>query len=293
MQHQVNTTRQNLFFEHLSPGIGVGFPVPKDWLPITTFPLLIVVGMTGVGKSTITKALAEEGLDFTLLPNRRALTERLIIAPMLKMQEKLMQPSCRIKRLAYTRLYREYFPGGMGHILASLHINPQQVNSMLVFDSLRGENEVCYADKALKNAKFVMLTAPSIVRLERLLKRHDPFDRISNQELEENRQIIPEALTNFASLGVPEASAYFTPKEEQEILELVSKQVVTGVELREKLKIFVEESQNYESVPTKQILEAMDTSDRSLIIDTIASPQESAKVIISRLYKSVNIKTDK
>ncbi|MEH2047565.1 AAA family ATPase [Nostoc sp.] len=293
MHNRVNTTRQNLFFEHLSPSVGVGFPVPKDWLPITSFPLLIIVGMTGVGKSTITKALVEEGLDFTLLPNRRILTERVIIAPMLKMQEKLVQSHCRIKRLTYTRLYREYFPGGMGHILASLHINPQEVNSMLVFDSLRGENEVCYAAKALKNAKFVMLTAPNTMRLERLLKRHDSFDWIASQELDDNRQTIPEALTNFASLGVPEASVYFTPKEEQEILELVGKQVVTDVELRDKLKIFVEESQNYDSVPTKQILEAMDTSDRSLIIDTIASPQESAKAIISRLCKSVNIKTNK
>ncbi|MDZ8034694.1 AAA family ATPase [Nostoc sp. DedSLP04] len=293
MQDRVNTTRQNLFFEHLSLGVGVGFPVPKDWLPITSFPLLIIVGMTGVGKSTIAKALAKEGLDFTLLPNRRVLTERVIIAPMLKMQEKLIQPHCRIKRLTYTRLYREYFPGGMGHILASLHINPQQVNSMLVFDSLRGENEIRYAAKALKNAKFVMLTAPNTVRLERLIKRHDSFDRIANQELDERMQIIPEILSNFASLGVPEASAYFTPKEEQQILELVSKQVITSLELREKLKIFVEESQNYDSVLTKQILEAMDTSDRSLIIDTIVSPQESAKAIISQLYKSANIKTNK
>ncbi|MGV0106269.1 ATPase [Nostoc sp. DSM 114160] len=293
MQDRVNTTRQNLFFEHLSLGVGVGFPVPKDWLPITSFPLLIIVGMTGVGKSTIAKALAEEGLDFTLLPNRRVLTERVIIAPMLKMQEKLMQPHCRIKRLTYTRLYREHFPGGMGHILASLHINPQQVNSMLVFDSLRGENEIRYAAKALKNAKFVMLTVPNTVRLERLIKRHDSFDRIANQELDDRMQIIPEVLSNFASLGVPEASAYFTPKEEQQILELVYKQVVTGLELQEKLKIFVEESQNYDSVSTKQILEAMDTSDRSLIIDTIASPQESAKAIISRLCKSANIKTNK
>lgn len=68
---------------------------------------------------------------------------------------------------------------------------------------------------------------------------------------------------------------------------------IKNIELRDKLKIFVEESQNYDSVATKQILEAMDTSDRSLIIDTTASPQQSAKAIISRLYKSVDIKTNK
>ncbi|MCC5599170.1 hypothetical protein [Nostoc favosum] len=37
---------------------------------------------------------------------------------------------------------------------------------------------------------------------------------------------------------------------------------------------------------SSKILEALDTSDRSLIIDTIASLQESAKAIISRLCKS-------
>ncbi|MEH2437705.1 MAG: hypothetical protein V7K25_26355 [Nostoc sp.] len=63
--------------------------------------------------------------------------------------------------------------------------------------------------------------------------------------------------------------------------------------MRNKLKIFVEESQNYDSVPTKQILKAIDTSDRSPIIDTIASLQESTKAIISRLCKSVDIKTSK
>ncbi|AUB39566.1 hypothetical protein COO91_05562 [Nostoc flagelliforme CCNUN1] len=43
----------------------------------------------------------------------------------------------------------------------------------------------------------------------------------------------------------------------------------------------MEKSQNYDSVPIKQILEAMYTSDRSLIIDTIASPQKLTKTIIS------------
>ncbi|MDZ7954655.1 hypothetical protein [Nostoc sp. DedQUE09] len=35
----------------------------------------------------------------------------------------------------------------------------------------------------------------------------------------------------YVSLGVAEVSDYFTLQEEQEILELVGKQVVTGVEL--------------------------------------------------------------
>ncbi len=37
----------------------------------------------------------------------------------------------------------------------------------------------------------------------------------------------------------------------------------------------------------------MDTSDRSFIIDTIASPQESAKAIICQLCKYGDIKTNK
>lgn len=38
----------------------------------------------------------------------------------------------------------------MGHILAQLQVNPSLINHPLIFDGLRGENEVTYAANTLK-----------------------------------------------------------------------------------------------------------------------------------------------
>jgi putative ribosome biogenesis GTPase RsgA len=51
---------------------------PPQFRPLTDFVLVILVGLTGVGKSTIIAAL-QERLDFTLLPNRRNITDEIII----------------------------------------------------------------------------------------------------------------------------------------------------------------------------------------------------------------------
>jgi Mrp family chromosome partitioning ATPase len=53
----------------LAPRIGIGFSVSQGWLPLVDHPLLILVGLTGVGKSTVTVALSHAGVDFSLLPN--------------------------------------------------------------------------------------------------------------------------------------------------------------------------------------------------------------------------------
>jgi hypothetical protein len=41
--------------------------------------MLLLMGLTGVGKSTAVGALQSAGVPLTLLPNRRALTDALII----------------------------------------------------------------------------------------------------------------------------------------------------------------------------------------------------------------------
>ncbi|MGK7875896.1 MAG: AAA family ATPase [Xenococcaceae cyanobacterium] len=277
-------TQQHQLWQQLTPAIGVGLPVPEGWLPIATQPLLIIVGVTGVGKSTTTAALAEEGLSFTLLPNRRTLSDQLIISKMAKENRQQGQTLCRIERLKYTRQYREQFPGGMAHILDQLQVNPEQVNSLLIFDGLRGENEVSYAVTALAKAKFVLLDAPDWVRLQRLLSRNDSFDQIAKPQLEgENVEVEPEALTSFAALGVPEASTLFTSTEKQEFLALARKGIFTTAELHDKLKIVVEERRNYNSVATQSALLAL-APERTLVIDTTThTPQQVAKMIVASL----------
>ena len=139
--------------------------------------------MTGVGKSTTVQSLADEGLAFHLLPNRRLLTSRLIVAPLLREEgeeNKKVQELSRMERLPYIRRYRKRHPGGMAHALSQWQIDPTQRGQLLLFDGLRGENEVRYAINALPLAKFVLLDAPDVIRAQRLLKRRDPYDQLGS-----------------------------------------------------------------------------------------------------------------
>lgn len=270
-------------FQPLSLGVGFGSSVPQGWLSLATKPLIIIVGLTGVGKSTVISNLTEESLDLTLLPNRRTLTDEIII-PQMAEDERSEPYFCRVKRFNYTRQYRQNFPGGMAHVLSQLWINPQQVKTQFVFDGLRGKDEVNYAVKAFPEAKFIVLDAPNKVRLQRILKRNDAFDSVNVvNPNSRNKKINADKLNSFAALGMSEASSVFNSTEEREILSWVRGGSVTVKELQEKLKIVVKEQQNYDSVSTRLTLEKM-APKRTLVIDTtVYNPQQAASQILSYL----------
>ncbi len=272
-----------LEFTQLCPGIAAGNPIPSGWQSIASQPLLIIVGVTGVGKSTTLDILRSQGVDFTLLPNRRALTDRLIIAQMQASEGQQPHSIDRIERLSYTRRYREQYPGGMAHVLTQLWINPSQIASWSIFDGLRGENEVRYAVQALPQAKFVVLDAPDKERLLRLLHRQDPFDQLgSNSSLKvQDKCLASSSVIDFASLGVPEVSSLFDAEQEQLILSLVHRGSVAVEELRAKLKIVVEERRNYDPVATIATLLQL-APERTLVIDTTThSPAQAVNLLLS------------
>ena len=65
-------------FELLAEGLGVGRP-PSGWVAIVDMPVLVLVGVTGVGKSTAVDALRTRMDGLSLLPNRRKLADLLVI----------------------------------------------------------------------------------------------------------------------------------------------------------------------------------------------------------------------
>ncbi len=264
-------------FRSLAPHVGAGAVLPGGWQSITTRPLLILVGPTGVGKSTTVKQLTQQGLGFTLLPDRRVLTDELIIAPQAVAQGRAEPVTCRLERLEFARRYRDQHPGGMGEILQQLAVLTPGVQSLLIFDGLRGRAEVSYAAQALPQAAFVMLDAPDWVRLLRMLHRQDPFDRV---------QAIPassgvQAVSDLEALGIPQAMAYFSPSETAAMLSWVQTGLVTPHELRGKLKVIVEQAQTYQPAATRAALRQW-VGDRSLIIDTARqAPDQVAQAIIA------------
>jgi hypothetical protein len=266
-------------FKEIEPGLGEGWPAPEGWLSVTLCPMIILVGLTSVGKSVTLEELTQKGLRFGLLPDRRILTDRLIIDKLLAEEGRPKYELSRMERYPYMLAYRERFPGGMAHALARLLVDPTQYGSLLIFNGLRGENEVRYAVEALPLARFVVLDAPDAVRVERQLLRNDPHDRgRGTGPLLNNHQL----LADFAALGVPEASKYISPAQEQALLKLVYRGEVDPRELRTKLKILVNDRRSYDPEATKNALLEL-APRRTLVIDTtVNNPEQVAQTVIAR-----------
>ena len=262
-------TTPSLPFTHLTAGVGIGTPAPNAWALIDVRPLLVMVGVTGVGKSTTLAALDARGFAYHLLPDRRDLTDRLII-PTVQAQagESIAPVTDRTRRFAYTRAYRESHPGGMAQALAQLWIDPLALPTLLLFDGLRGEDEVTHAAGLLPTARFVVLQAPDVVRVARLMGRGDPFDQIGGAVLEDSRL---DPIQTFADVGASQAETLFTRLEEQALLELVRTGSVTAEALRAALTIVGEERRNYDPTAACAALQRA-APTRTLVVDTARHP---------------------
>ncbi|MBP7963410.1 MAG: AAA family ATPase [Caldilineaceae bacterium] len=263
-------------FAPIAPGLGRGDPLPADWRRVTDLPLTILVGLTGVGKSTTLTALAETGIAFTLLPNRREVTDWLIITAMQALDGDPIQPvTDRTARFAFTRRYRARFPGGMAHALAQLSVDPVVWPGDLIFDGLRGAEEVTHAAAILPQARFVVLHAPDAVRVQRLLGRNDAFDRVASV----SHKTSAGDIRSFADIGLPAAKEVFGPSQERALLALVHRGEVTAADLAAKLKIVVEERRNYDPDAAQSALQTLAPS-RTLVVDTTRhSPTEAARLM--------------
>lgn len=276
-------TEVTLPFVQLASGVGIGSPAPTGWESIVDCPLLVVVGVTGVGKSTALAALAAAGLDYCLLPDRRDLTDRLIIPSVQAGRGEPPEPvRDRKARFAYTRAYREQNPGGMAQALAQLQIEVAVQDGALLFDGLRGADEVAHAAALLPYALFVVLEAPDAVRVARLMGRDDPFDQINAaHSAAVQRETAAPAIQHFADIGAPEAAEFLTPPEEQALLDLVRSGAVTAAALRDSLAIVLEERRSYDPAAAKDaLLQAAPL--RTLVVDTVRHAPEAVGALILR-----------
>ena len=214
-------------------------PLP-DLVPAVEAPLLILVGLTGVGKSTLVEALA-----LPRLPDRRELVD-LYVLP----RYGARPPIPREERFRLTRRFREEFPGGVAEVLARGYVPPLP---LLLFDGLRGEKEVAYALERLPKALFVVLHAREITRLKRLLARQDAFDRVA---------LSPEEAGRLAEL----AQGVLSREELEEALALAPAEEVLA-----KLKIVAEEKKNYDPEGPLRLLRG---HPRALLLDTEAMALE-------------------
>jgi len=215
-------------------------------VPVREVPLLVLVGLTGVGKSTLVEAL---GLP--RLPDRRELVDRFVLP-----RYGATPPLPREERFRLTRRFREEFPGGVAEVLARGYAAPKP---LLLFDGLRGEKEVAFALENLPKALFVLLHAREATRLKRLLSRQDAFDRV---------RLAPEEEARLKAL----AQGVLTEEELAEALSLAPLEEVLA-----KLKIVAEEKKNYDPEGPLRLLEG---HPRALVLDTEAlSPEEEVLAV--------------
>ncbi len=190
----------------------------EGWVPLTEVPLLVLVGLTGAGKTTLAQAL---GLP--TLPNRRELTDRFVLG----------EPVAdRVERFRRVAAWREDHPGGLAELFAKGYV---PANGLWLFDGLRGEGELEYALKALPRARFLVLELDNETRLLRLLSRGDGFDRAAaSGELRRVAQgvVSEEALEKALRLASPE-------------------------EVERKLRIVAEEAKNYGYGGVRRVLSGL------------------------------------
>lgn len=258
--------------------------IPANFQPLIELPLVIMVGLTGVGKSTTMALLPENGLTFTLLPNRREITDELIIATLQNEAGQPLQPvTDRLERFEYTARYRAKFPGGMAHALSRLIINPAQLDLPLIFDGLRGLDEVQHAVTYFPQARFVVLDAPDLIRLSRLFKRADAFDSAAAPPL-------PAAQAQDAVavlLAVPDIETVFNEEQLYQIAQTTGLDQISVDEVVQKISIIVKERRNYDSSAARAYLSRTLSPEQMLVIDTAAfSPPAVAAQIAAWLTAS-------
>ena len=162
--------------------------IPEGAVPLTQTNLVILVGLSGVGKSSLSA-----GLGLPALPDRREIVDRL-----LQQEFGIVPPRRREERFALTRRYRGLHPGGVAFGLLPAMVMPQPI---LLFDGLRGGQEAEFALRHYLKARFLVLEAPIELRVRRIAGRGDPFDQISQGDLSRAQAIVREEEENYSSQG--------------------------------------------------------------------------------------------
>jgi hypothetical protein len=259
-------------FFKLSDAIGVGDTKNDQYRPLGQFFPCILVGGTGAGKTTLKTRLLKK-YRFYPLPGRRTLTDRIIL-PLMQQNDGTHGPvNDRNQRFAYTKGFRDIHPGGMGYVLSRIKIKDANLSTPILFDGLRGIDEIKYASRAILSAFFIVLTALDHVRIKRLMSRQDPFDKIKG---------------NITESDMAEFKKIYSSCQQKTLFEYAKKTGLSEATLYEKATIITKERNNYDHEAASRFLVGT-VPDRTIIIDSSKlSPQQIVTVVEMRLQNKIS-----
>ena len=145
-----------------------------------------------------------------------------------------------------------------------LMVNESPISNLqsLIFDGLRGENEIVHAVRLFPKARFLFLHAPDFVRVQRLVQRQDAFDAVAV-----DGDGVDTAVLRKLATGI------LTNQELDQLLSQVSKGEIDAQELQAKLTIVRSERQNYDPDATLTALQNL-APDRLILGDTVVFSAE-------------------
>nr|WP_245556498.1 ATPase [Deinococcus aquatilis] len=228
-------------------------PAPHE-ARLSEMALTVLVGVTGVGKSTALTVLQSATTGMKVLPDRREITDAVMIWP-----RSGGPVSDREERFRLTAEYRAEHPGGMAHALGTVLADTRHWGQQPVFDGLRGLEEVQHAASHFPAWRFVALGAPDLVRVRRLLGRADAFDQVGGSTGQDLGRMLSELR------GVQDV---FTAAELEQLAALTH-EGFTAADILAKVKIVVSERRNYDPRAAEQFLRTL-PPERALVLDTVA-----------------------
>jgi len=147
--------------------------------PLGSHPLLMLVALTGTGKSTtlacLRRILGPSGMG--AIPSRRQLADWIALPMMQTLNgEEMLPVADRPRRFAYTRSFAQRVPGGMAAVFSWLYL-ADSYSDLVIAEGIRGGNEIRHALTRFPAWHIVELTLDPLTRLRRLSERRDRFDR--------------------------------------------------------------------------------------------------------------------
>lgn len=272
-------------------------PLGLSWLPpgvpraeaeqpgnaIADRPMLIMVGLTGSGKTTTVGRLTDLLSVAAVLPDRRELTDAIIIPTITGSRDPVHD---RRARFEATAAFRDRHPGGMAEILAGLRCHVPLPEGLLVFDGLRGTAEITCAVEHLPRADFAAMRVGPATRLLRLCGRADSFDRMALGDLSTDRlSVSGDGRMEIRAILTERGLASLAPEEEVERLvdRLSAGRVPLDIVARN-AAIVAEESRYYDLDDTLAALDQL-ARDRTIVVDAENKSPEAVAKTIARYEK--------